>query len=68
MRSNKRVDFQALRQRVPVEQVCDLLDIQLKKTAERLRESCPICNHDSTRCFCGDPKAPALLVLRPQRR
>ena len=56
MRSNKRVDFQALRQRVPIEQVCDLLGIQLKKTGDQLRGSCAICNHDSTRCFVVTPK------------
>ena len=61
MRSNKRVDFQALRQRVPIEQVCHLLGIQLKKTGDRLRGSCAICNHDSTRCFVVTPK---LQVLR----
>ena len=31
MRSNKRVDFKALRQRIPIERVLDMLGIQLKK-------------------------------------
>jgi DNA primase len=42
MRSNKRVDFKALRQRIPIEQVCDMLGIQLKKTGAQLRGSYPI--------------------------
>jgi hypothetical protein len=51
MRSNKRVDFKALRQRIPIEQVCDMLGIQLKKAGTQLRGSCQICSHASARCF-----------------
>jgi hypothetical protein len=32
MRSKSHVDFHALRQRIQIERVCDLLGIQLKKT------------------------------------
>ena len=56
MRSNKRVDFKALRQRIPIEQVLDMLGIRLKKTGAQLRGSCPICSHDSDRCFVVTPK------------
>lgn len=55
MRSPKRVDFKALRQRIPIEQVCDMLGIQLKKTGQQLRGSCPICSHSSERCFVVTP-------------
>ena len=56
MRSNKRVDFKALRQRIPIEQVCSMLGIQLKKAGSQLRGSCPICSHDSDRCFVVTPE------------
>ena len=56
MRSKSHVDFHALRQRIQIEPVCDLLGIQLKKTGEQLRGSCAICGHDSTRCFVVTPK------------
>ena len=56
MRSNTRVDFKALRQRVQIEQVCDLLGIRLKKTGAQLRGSCLICAHGSDRCFVVTPK------------
>ena len=56
MRSNTRVDFKALRQRIRIEQVCDLLGIPLKKTGAQLRGPCPICSHDSDRCFVVTPK------------
>jgi DNA primase len=55
MRSNKRVDFKALRQRIPIEHVCDMLGIQLRKTGAQLRGSCPICSHASDRCFIVTP-------------
>ena len=55
MRSNKRVDFKALRQRIPIEQVCAMLGIQLKKTGAQLRGSCPICSRASDRCFVVTP-------------
>jgi DNA primase len=55
MRSNKRVDFKALRQRVPIERVLDMLGIQLKKTGAQLRGSCPICSSTSDRCFVVTP-------------
>ena len=61
MRSNKRVDFKALRQRIPIEQVIDMLGIHLKKAGNQLRGTCPICSHvsrtviSSSRCseICG---------------
>ena len=56
MRSNKRVDFKALRQRIPIEQVIDMLGIHLKKAGAQLRGPCPICSHDSDRCFVVTPK------------
>lgn len=52
---NKRVDFKALRQRIPIEQVCDMLGIRLKKTGKQLRGPCPICSHASDRCFVVTP-------------
>jgi DNA primase len=55
MRQHKRVDFKALRQRVPIEQVCDLLGIPLRKTGSQLRGPCPICSHASDRCFVVTP-------------
>ena len=55
MRSNKRVDFKALRQRIPIERVTDMLGIQLKKTGAQLRGSCPICSNASSRCFVVTP-------------
>ena len=55
MRSNKRVDFKALRQRIPIERVCDLLGIELKKSGAQLRGPCPICSHRSARCFVVTP-------------
>ena len=56
MRSDKRVDFKALREQVPIERVLDMLGIRLKKTGTQLRGSCPICSHDSDRCFVVTPK------------
>jgi DNA primase len=55
MRGNKRVDFKVLRQRIPIEHVLDMLGIQLKKRGAQLRGSCPICSHDSERCFVVTP-------------
>ena len=55
MRANKRVDFKALRQRIPIEHVLDMLGIQLKKTGAQLRGSCPICSNASDRCFVVTP-------------
>ena len=55
MRSNKRVDFKASRQRIPIERVLDMLGIQLKKTGAQLRGPCPICSHASDRCFVVTP-------------
>ena len=55
MRPNKRVDFKALRQRMPIEHVLDMLGIRLKKTGTQLRGPCPICSSDSDRCFVVTP-------------
>lgn len=55
MRSNKRVDFKALRQRIPIEQACAMLGISLKKAGAQLRGPCPICSHASDRCFVVTP-------------
>jgi DNA primase len=55
MRPTKRVDFKALRERVQIERVCDLLGIKLKKSAAQLRGSCPICDQESDRCFVVTP-------------
>jgi DNA primase len=55
MRSHKRVDFKALRQRIPIEQACVMLGIALKKAGAQLRGSCPICSHSSDRCFVVTP-------------
>jgi DNA primase len=55
MRQNKRVDFKALRQRVPIERVVDMLGIQLKKSGAQLRGSCPVCSAASDRCFVVTP-------------
>jgi DNA primase len=55
MCAHKRVDFKALRQRVPIEQVCDLLGMQLKTAGAQLRGACPICAHASQRCFVVTP-------------
>jgi hypothetical protein len=64
VRTHKRVDFKALRQRVPIEQVCDLLGIRLKKTGDQLRGACAICGHVSDRCFVVTP-AKGLYGLAP---
>jgi DNA primase len=50
-----RIDFAALKRRVPIEQACALLGIPLKKTGDQLRGSCPICGHVSERCFVVTP-------------
>jgi DNA primase len=55
MRSNKRVDFKLLAQRVRIERVADMLGIHLKKKGGQLRGSCPICSHASERCFVVTP-------------
>lgn len=55
MRSNKHVDFKALRQRIHIERVLDMLGIRLKKTGVQLRGSCPICCTASDRCFVVTP-------------
>ena len=55
MRPVKRVDFKALRQRVAIERVVDLLGIQLKKSGAQLRGPCPICSCASDRCFTVTP-------------
>ena len=55
MRTNSHMDFKALRQRIPIEQVCRLLGIKLKKTGAQLRGACPICGHASERCFVVTP-------------
>jgi DNA primase len=55
MRPNKRVDFKALRDRIPIERVITMLGIPLKKRGAQLRGSCPICSHTSDRCFVVTP-------------
>jgi DNA primase len=56
MRTSTRVDFKALSQRIQIEQVIDMLGIRMKKTGAQLRGQCPICEHDSDRCFVVTPK------------
>ena len=55
MAYKRRLDFKALCREVRIEHVCDWLGIALKKTGDQLRGSCPICNHDSSRCFVVTP-------------
>lgn len=47
-------DFVRLR-RIPIERVCNLLNLKLKKHGNQLRGSCPICHHKSERCFTVTP-------------
>ena len=56
MRSKRRVDFQDLRNRISIVDVCVLLDIRLKRSGEQLRGRCIICCHASDRCFVVTPK------------
>ena len=51
-----RIDFAALKRRIGIEPVCDWLGIKLKKAGHQLRGACPICQHDSSRCFVVTPK------------
>lgn len=55
MRSYRRVDFKALRRRIPIERVLDMLGIRVKKIGAQLRGSCPICSNASDRCFVVTP-------------
>ena len=55
MRTNTRVDFKTLRERIPIERVVTMLGIRLKKSGAQLRGSCPICSHTSNRCFVVTP-------------
>lgn len=56
MANNRRLDFKTLRDDIRIEHVCDWLGVPLKKVGGQLRGSCPICNHDSTRCFVVTPE------------
>ena len=51
-----RIDFAALKRRISIEPVCDWLGIKLKKTGHQKRGPCPICEHESNRCFVITPK------------
>ena len=51
-----RIDFAALKRRITIEQVCDWLGVKLKKTGHQFRGACPICSHESSRCFVVTPK------------
>jgi DNA primase len=49
------VDFRSLRT-IPIESVCAMLGIQLKRRGSQLRSQCPICRHPSTRAFSVTPQ------------
>lgn len=49
-----RPDFKRLAT-IPIERVCDVLDIPLKKRGRQLRGLCPICEHNSPRAFTVTP-------------
>ena len=46
----RKLDFNQLRN-IPIVEVCDELGIVLLRTKSALRGACPICRHDSDRCF-----------------
>ena len=48
------MDFKRLRQ-IPIIDICDWLDIELKRTGAQYRGACPICKHSSDRCFVVTP-------------
>lgn len=55
MAKQRRLDFKALRDEIPIDQVCDWLGIRLKNSGTQLRGPCPICQHDSDRCLVVTP-------------
>lgn len=50
-----RPNFKKLAQ-IPIEQVCQMLGIVLKRKGVGLRAHCPICNHDSPRALTVTPR------------
>ena len=55
MANNRRLDFKVLCREIRIKDVCDWLGIDLKKSGTQLRGCCPICKHDSRRCFVVTP-------------
>ena len=55
MRYQRRLDFKRLAREIQIEPVCNWLGIALKKSGHQLRGSCPLCHHDSARCFIVTP-------------
>ncbi len=49
------VDFAALKTRVSIEQVLDMLGIETKKSGEQLRSKCPVCDNKSDRSLVVTP-------------
>lgn len=49
------VDFEELKQRVTIEQVCSWLGIALKGGPEQYRAQCPICQDGGDRAFVVTP-------------
>ncbi len=55
MPNYKRPDFKRIRDQVPIEDVCNMLGIELKRKGGALRGNCLICNHPSPRVFTVSP-------------
>lgn len=53
-RSYNRPDFARIRA-IPIERVCELLQLDLKKKGVAYRGKCPLCDHPSPRAFVVTP-------------
>ena len=51
----KAIDFTELKQRVGIEQACEMLGMNLKKAGAQLRGPCPICKEGGDRAFVVTP-------------
>lgn len=49
------VDFQQIKASVTIEQVADMLGVELRPAAGKLRGKCPICKCDDARMFVITP-------------
>ena len=53
---NTAIDFQQVKASVTIEQVAEMLGVQLKPAAGKLRGKCPICKCDDPRMFVITPE------------
>jgi len=62
-----KIDFKALRE-IPILDVAHFLGLELKKSGDQYRGSCPICRYGSDRAFTITPGVQRFWCFAPKHR